>query len=68
MKSTVLALILGLAASTPISAQPVRWTTYTIPQTGTSVDFPPPSSPKKPAGRTAMDRDFEPRTAGPTSP
>jgi hypothetical protein len=40
MKSTVLALILGLAASTPISAQPVRWTTYTIPQTGTSVDFP----------------------------
>ncbi|QPF83830.1 hypothetical protein IC762_29780 [Bradyrhizobium genosp. L] len=22
------------------SAQPVRWTTYTIPQTGTSVDFP----------------------------
>ena len=40
MKSTVLALVLGLAASTPILAQPVKWTTYTIPQTGTSVDFP----------------------------
>jgi hypothetical protein len=41
MKSTVPALVLGLAASTSmVSAQPVRWTTYAIPETGTSVDFP----------------------------
>lgn len=41
MKSTVLTLIFGFAASTSmVSAQPVRWTTYSIPQTGTSVDFP----------------------------
>jgi len=41
MKSAVSALVLGLAVSTSaVSAQPVRWTTYSIPQTGTSVDFP----------------------------
>ena len=41
MKATVVALALALAASTStVSAQPVRWTRYTIPQTGTSVDFP----------------------------
>jgi hypothetical protein len=35
------ALALTLAASTSmVAAQPVRWTTYTIPQTGTSVDLP----------------------------
>ncbi|MCC8954151.1 hypothetical protein H8B02_12010 [Bradyrhizobium sp. Pear77] len=37
----VSALVLGLVASTSaVSAQPVRWTSYSIPQTGTSVDFP----------------------------
>ncbi|MCK1744286.1 ABC transporter permease [Bradyrhizobium sp. 139] len=41
MKSTVLGLVLGLAASTSmVSAEPVRWATYSIPQTRTSVDFP----------------------------
>lgn len=41
MKWVVSALVLGLAASSSaVSAQPVRWTTYSIPQTGTSVDFP----------------------------
>ena len=41
MKSTVSALVLGLAVTTSmVSAQPARWTTYSIPQTGTSVDFP----------------------------
>ncbi|TYL82170.1 hypothetical protein FXB40_47290 [Bradyrhizobium rifense] len=40
MKSTV-ALALALVASTAtVSAQPVRWTRYTIPQSGTSVDLP----------------------------
>ncbi|QQO20616.1 hypothetical protein JJB98_12185 [Bradyrhizobium diazoefficiens] len=39
MKSTVSALVL-LVSSSMVSAQPVRWTTYSIPQTGTSVDFP----------------------------
>jgi len=40
MKSTM-ALALALAASTStVLAQPVRWTRYTIPQTGTAVDFP----------------------------
>lgn len=41
MKSTVPALVLGLAACTSmVSAQPARWTTYSIPETGTSVDLP----------------------------
>ena len=38
-KMAVVALTLAAAAST-VSAEPVRWTRYTIPQTGTSVDFP----------------------------
>src|SRR3954449_1725006 len=40
MKSMIalaLALVVSIATA---SAQPVRWTKYTIPQTGTSVDFP----------------------------
>src|SRR5215207_969999 len=41
MRSTLVAQVLALAASTSIaSAQPVTWTTYTIPDTGTAVDFP----------------------------
>jgi hypothetical protein len=41
MKSTWAALVLTLAASTlAASAQPVRWTRYNIPESGTSVDFP----------------------------
>jgi hypothetical protein len=41
MKAMMVALALALTASTStVSAQPVRWTRYTIPQTGTSVDFP----------------------------
>jgi hypothetical protein len=41
MRSALVAQLLVLAASTSTaSAQPVRWTTYTIPETGTSVDFP----------------------------
>src|SRR3954469_7984979 len=41
MKSTWAALALTLAASTfAASAQPVRWTRYTIPESGTSVDLP----------------------------
>ena len=31
----------ALTATLPsVAAEPVRWTTYTIPETGTSVDFP----------------------------
>jgi hypothetical protein len=41
MKSTWAALVLTLAASTlAASSQPVRWTRYNIPESGTSVDFP----------------------------
>jgi hypothetical protein len=41
MKALMVALALALTASaSTVSAQPVRWTRYTIPQTGTSVDFP----------------------------
>jgi hypothetical protein len=41
MKATWAALVLTLAASTlAASAQPVRWTRYNIPESGTSVDFP----------------------------
>jgi hypothetical protein len=41
MRRTFKAVILMLAGSAQaVSAQPVRWETYTIPATGTSVDFP----------------------------
>jgi hypothetical protein len=41
MRSALVAQLLALVASTSMaSAQPVKWTTYTIPGTGTSVDFP----------------------------
>src|SRR3954470_13043425 len=41
MKSTWAALALTLATSTlATSAQPVRWTRYNIPESGTSVDVP----------------------------
>ncbi|OSI67391.1 hypothetical protein BSZ21_17495 [Bradyrhizobium canariense] len=40
MKSTlIVAFVLG-ASTSMASAQPVRWTRYTIPQTGTSMDLP----------------------------
>ncbi|QOZ28546.1 hypothetical protein [Bradyrhizobium sp. CCBAU 51753] len=41
MKNTLIAMSLILAASTcTVTAQPVKWTNYTIPKTGTSVDVP----------------------------
>jgi len=41
MKTILYAVIVALAGSAPMaSAQPTRWATYTIPETGTSVDFP----------------------------
>jgi hypothetical protein len=42
MKATALAIAfsIGASAASTVSAQPIRWTTYNIPQTGTSVDFP----------------------------
>ncbi|SCB55747.1 hypothetical protein GA0061098_105219 [Bradyrhizobium shewense] len=41
MNWVVSVLVFALVASTSaVSAQPVRWTTYSIAQTGTSVDFP----------------------------
>ena len=41
MKSILRPLVLALVVSAPAaSAQAVRWTTYSIAETGTSVDFP----------------------------
>jgi len=41
MRTAFKAVILVVAGSTQLaSAQPVRWETYTIPSTGTSVDLP----------------------------
>jgi hypothetical protein len=41
MKTIPQAAALAFAALTPVvSAQSVRWTSYSIPETGTSVDFP----------------------------
>ncbi|MDE2242640.1 MAG: hypothetical protein KGK01_09405 [Bradyrhizobium sp.] len=41
MKTIVQAAVVTLASSTQLaSAQPARWETYSIPETGTSVDFP----------------------------
>jgi hypothetical protein len=41
MKFILQAAALALASSTAvIAAQPLRWTSYTIPESGTSVDFP----------------------------
>ncbi len=39
--ATIAAASLAFVAwASVVSAQPVRWTTYNIPETGTSVDFP----------------------------
>ncbi len=41
MKIILYAVMVALAGFMQVaSAQPVRWATYTIPETGTSVDFP----------------------------
>lgn len=41
MRATARAIAFAFAVSaSAVSAQPVRWTTYRIPQTGTSVEFP----------------------------
>jgi hypothetical protein len=41
MKGIITLAFFTLAgAASTVSAQPVKWTRYTIPQTGTSVDFP----------------------------
>ncbi|GKQ53530.1 hypothetical protein BRSPCE3_43850 [Bradyrhizobium sp. Ce-3] len=41
MIAIMVSLALALAAATStVSTQPVRWTRYTIPQSGTSVEFP----------------------------
>lgn len=41
MKTLVgLSLLLFASATSIAAAQPVRWTTYSIPETGTSVDLP----------------------------
>lgn len=41
MKNAVRAVVFALAACPSVtSAQPVRWSSYTIPETGTSVDIP----------------------------
>ena len=42
MKLVLRALVFALAATwtSTVAAEPVSWTTYTIPETGTSVDLP----------------------------
>jgi len=40
MKATALAMAIFAVSAASVSGQPIRWTTYRIPQTGTSVDFP----------------------------
>ncbi|MGL3108183.1 hypothetical protein [Bradyrhizobium sp. BR 1432] len=41
MKATALAIVISVAVpAASVSAQPITWTTYRIPQTGTSVAFP----------------------------
>jgi hypothetical protein len=41
MKMVLRVALCALAGSVQLaSAQPIQWTTYTIPETGTSIDFP----------------------------
>src|ERR1700760_3823065 len=40
MKTMLQVVALALASTAAALAQPVRWTHYTIPETGTSVDLP----------------------------
>ena len=42
MKLVLRALVFAITATwiSIVAAEPVRWTTYTIPETGTTVDFP----------------------------
>jgi hypothetical protein len=68
MKAKVVALALALATISTVAAQPVRWTRYTIPQTGTSVDFPSSIYTEEAGRPMGTDNDFEPQMAGPTLP
>ena len=42
MKLVLRALVFAITATwiSIVAAEPVRWTTHTIPETGTTVDFP----------------------------
>lgn len=40
MKMASRVVAFAMVTTSVVSAQPVRWTNYTIPETGTSVDFP----------------------------
>ena len=72
MKLVLRALVFAITGTwiSIVAAEPVRWTTYTIPETGTTVDFYlPRSSPtSRTAPPTATDGDFEPPTVRPSSP
>lgn len=37
---TIAAVIIALSAASPVPAQAAKWTTYRIPESGTSVDIP----------------------------
>jgi hypothetical protein len=69
MKAIMVALAFALAAATSaVSAQPVRWTRYAIPQTATSVDFPSSIFTEEAGRHDGYGQRFAPQTATPNSP
>jgi hypothetical protein len=40
LRALVFIVALACASTSTVAAEPVRWTTYTIPETGTTVDLP----------------------------
>jgi hypothetical protein len=42
MKTVLCVVAFAIATTSVVSARSVRWSNYTIPETGTSVDFPAP--------------------------
>jgi hypothetical protein len=58
--------LLAIAASTAmVAAQPLHWTTFLIPQTGTSVEIPSSMFSEAPDSRTGLDNGSKRQMVGP---
>jgi hypothetical protein len=57
--SRSLVCALAITSTSMVAAEPVRWTTYTIPETGTSVDLPSSIFTEQAGGPDGYRRRFQ---------
>ena len=62
--SRSLVFALAITSTSMVAAEPVRWTTYTIPETGTSVDLPSSIFTEQASGPDAYGRRFQTADGG----